>query len=484
MEYVDGQPMDKWLKNGSLSIGRSTTLLRDVALAVHHAHGHGLIHRDLKPANILVDANHQPHVMDFGLAKIVGQNLKSSYTEGGFAVGTPAYMSPEQVRGVQSVDHRTDVYSLGVMLYEILTGRLPFNGSTPMEVMQKSTKDEVVPPSKITSVQINPVHFKTLEAICLKAMSRDARDRHPTAKAFAADLSRWLMGQDFRIADRKLLRRAAGTVAAMAIVAVVGLVLLKKPWLPSIDSELARADALLQGAKPDEALVLYTRLLDRDGGNVRADAGKKAALEKLREKPAPPASATPDPWAQAVNVLPSISLETDVVSGKWVREGGAVVSREGKPARLQVPYRPPEEYDVRIVFARQAANFCVNLILSREGEPFTLVMHRDGFFGFEKLFGEDFHKNKSTTRFDGPLQLNKPYTVTAEVRKTGVKVFCEGRPLSVLQSYDGLSMNRDWKLPDGLALGFGTWDGGAAIQKLEILEVTGKGGFVRPAPKK
>jgi hypothetical protein len=185
-----------------------------------------------------------------------------------------------------------------------------------------------------------------------------------------------------------------------------------------------------------------------------------------------------------VNVLPSINLQTDVVSGKWVREAGAVVSREGKPARVQVPYRPPEEYDVRIVFARQAANFCVNLILSREGEAFTLVMHRDGFFGFEKLLGEDFHKNKSTRRFDGPLQLNKPYTVTAEVRKTGVKVFCEGRPLSVLESYDGLSMNRDWKLPDGLALGFGTWDGGAAIQKLEILEVTGKGGFVRPAPKK
>jgi hypothetical protein len=444
-----------------------------------------VIHRDLKPANILVDANNQPHVMDFGLAKIVGQSLKSSYTEGGFAVGTPAYMSPEQVRGVQSVDHRTDVYSLGVMLYEILTGRLPFNGSTPMEVMQKSTKDAVVPPSKITTVQINPVHFHTLEAICLKAMSKDARDRYPTAKAFAADLSRWLMGQDFRIADRKLLRRAAGALAAAAILAVVGVVLLKKPWLPSIDSELARAEALLQGAKPDEALVLYPRLLERDGGNARADAGRKAALEKLREKPAPP-SAPPDPWAEAVNVLPSVSLETDVVSGKWIREGGAVVSREGKPARVQVPYRPPEEYDVRIVFSRQAANFCVNLILTRDGEPFTLVMHRDGFFGFEKLFGEDFHKNKSTRRFEGPLQFNQPYTVTVEVRKTGVKTFCEGRPLSVLESYDGLSMNRDWKLPDALALGFGTWDGGAAIQKLEVREVTGKGGFVRPAspPKK
>ncbi|HVR87626.1 MAG TPA: serine/threonine-protein kinase, partial [Planctomycetota bacterium] len=472
MEFIDGVPMDKWLKAGSVSIGRPATLLRDVALAVDHAHGHGVIHRDLKPANILVDAANQPHVMDFGLAKIAGQSVKASYTEGGFAVGTPAYMSPEQVQGARSVDHRTDVYSLGVILYEILTGKLPFIGSTPMEIMQKATQDAVVPPSKITTVQINPVHFQTLEAICLKALCKDPRDRYPTARAFAADLSRWLRGQDFRIANWKLRRRALGALAAAAALGVLGAVWMKKPWLPSIESELARADALLAASKADQALVVYTQTLDRDRGNVRAEAGRKAAVEKLREKPVPlPAPAPPpDPWKLAVDVLPAISLDLDVVSGKWVREASALVSREGRPARVQVPYHPPEEYDLRIVFARQAANFCVNLILSRDGQAFTLVMHRDGVFGFERLRGQDFHQNATTGRFDTALTLNVAYTVTVEVRKEGVKAWCNHQPVSTLPSYEEISMNPDWKLPDSDALGLGTWDGGAAIHSLQIRE--------------
>jgi serine/threonine protein kinase len=486
MEFVDGLPMDKWMKQGSVSIGRPTTLLRDVALAVFHAHSHGLIHRDLKPANILVDRDNRPHVMDFGLAKIAGQHVKASYTEGGFAVGTPAYMSPEQVHGSASVDHRTDLYSLGVMLYEILTGRLPFSGSTPWEIMQKASKDPVVPPSKITTVQIHPVHFKTLEAICLRAMAKDPRDRYSSCREFAADLSRWLRGEDFRIADRRLRRRALWTFAAIAGFAVLGAVLARKPWLPSMDRELARADGLLHSGKPDDALVVYTQMLQRDAGNARANAGRKSALDLIREKPAPPppGAPPPDPWKLAVDALPRINLSDDVISGKWGWEEGALVSREGRPARVQVPYRPPEEYDLRIVFARQAANFCVNLILTRDGEAFTLVMHREGYFGFEKLFGQDFNKNVSTRRFDTPLQLNRSYTVLVEVRKTGVKSFCDGQPVGALDSYDGLSMNPDWKLPDPSALGLGTWDGGAAIQKLEIRDVTGKGSFLRPLPEK
>ena len=151
------------------------------------------------------------------------------------------------------------------------------------------------------------------------------------------------------------------------------------------------------------------------------------------------------------------------------------------PARVQVPYRPPEEYDLRIVFARHSANFCVNLILSQPGGPFTLVMHRDGFFGFEKVAGQDFHKNVSTKRFDGPLQKDREYVVIVEVRKSGVTSSCDGQVLSRLDSYDELTMNKDWKLPDAAALGLGTWDGGAVIKRLEIREVTGKGQPSRPA---
>jgi serine/threonine protein kinase len=476
MEYVDGIAMEKWIPKGSVTVGRPTSLLRDVALAVHHAHEHGVIHRDLKPANILVDAENRPHVMDFGLAKLVGQSVKASYTEGGLAVGTPAYMSPEQASGIKTVDRRTDVYSMGVMLYEILTGKLPFVGSSPMEVMVKTSKDPVVPPSKVTTAQINPVHFKTLEGVCLKALEKDPAGRYATAQEFADDLTRWLMGQDFHVSDPKLRRRVVwlSAAAALALVAA-GALGYTQPWKPSSDRELAQADRLMRDGKPEEALVLYSRVAVREKDHARAEAGRQAALQKIREKPAPAPPVPADKWKDAVDVLALVELPQDLVSGNWVRESEGLVSTGGRPARVQVPYHPPEEYDARIVFSRQSANFVVNLILSRDTQPFTLVMHRDGIFGFEKVRGEDFHKNSSMARFDTALALNKNYSVVVEVRKSGLKVFCDGQPLSQLDSYAELSMNRDWKLPDPAALGLGTWDGGATIRKLEIREVTGKG---------
>ena len=473
MEFIQGMPMEKWLKTGSitLTLGRPTSLLRDVALAVHHAHEHGVIHRDLKPANILVDPDNHPHVMDFGLAKMVGQNILASYTEGGLAVGTPAYMSPEQASGAKEVDRRSDVYSMGVMLYEILTGKLPFTGATPMEVMVKTSTEAVVPPSKITSFQMNPVHFKTLESICLKALAKHPAERYPTAEEFAADLTRWLGGRDFRVADRRFRRRLllAGTAAA-AVLAAGGAVLVKKPWRAALEADLARADALLAEGKAEEAFALYTHVLAREKDNRRAEQGRENARRRL-----PP----PDPWKDAVNLLASSDLAADVVSGKWLREGEALSSQEGKPARVQLPYRPPEEYDVRIEFARRSANFCVNLILSKGGSAFTLVMQRDGFFGFEKVRGEDYHKNPSMRRLDAPLRVNRPYVVVVEVRKDGVKAVCDGQLISEWSSYGDLTMNKDWKLPDPAAIGVGTWDGGASILRLDVREVTGKGERLR-----
>jgi hypothetical protein len=394
-------------------------------------------------------------------------------------------MSPEQASGVKTVDRRTDIYAMGVMLYEILTGKLPFSGASPMEVMIKTSKDPVVPPSKITSIQINPIHFKTLEAVCLKALAKDPADRYDTAEQFAADLSRWLKGQDFRPANLKTRRILIGAAAAVVVLGVFFSVLWHlKPWRIQIEGDLARADALLAEGKADEALILYSKVVAHERDNVRAEQGRQSALLKLQPKastpPAPvPASWAKDPWKDSVELLRLVDLSKDVVSGRWSRKSEGLVSEGGKPSRIQIPYRPPEEYDLRIVFARHSANFCVNLILSQSGEPFTLVMHRDGYFGFEKVADQDFHKNATTKRFDGPLQKDREYTVVAEVRRSGVKTFCEGIPLSRLDTYEAVTMNKDWKMPDPAALGVGTWDGGAEIKKLEIREVTGKGAPAR-----
>jgi tRNA A-37 threonylcarbamoyl transferase component Bud32 len=482
MEFVDGVSMQKWGAKGTGSMGRWTTILRDVALAVHHAHEHGVIHRDLKPANILVDADGRPHVMDFGLAKLVGQSVKASYTEGGLAVGTPAYMSPEQASGIKTVDRRTDVYSMGVMLYEILTGRLPFVGSSPMEVMVKTSKDPVVPPSKVTTAQLNPVHFKTLESVCLKALAKDPADRYATAEQFAEDLTRWLRGQDFRVSDPRLARRAVA-IAAAAVLAILagGALGYYRPWQPSNDAQLAQADRLLAEGKPEEALALYGQVAGREKGNARAEAGRQSALLKIREKTAPPPPPPPpeDPWKKAVQILPTIQLAKDVVSGTWAWEGDALVTSKGSPARVQFPYHPPEEYDVRVTFVRQRANYCVNLILTKSGQPFTLVMENRGVFGFERIRGADFQQNSTVRRLDRPLQPGTAYTVLVEVRETGVKTYMEGEPISELKTYAGVTMNPDWVLPDPFALGVGAWNAGAAIRSLEVRDVTGKGRAVR-----
>jgi serine/threonine protein kinase len=185
---VDGVSMDAWHRHGSITVRQRVALLRDVALAVHHAHQHGIVHRSLKPANILVDRDHQPRVTDFAISRLaIAERAPKS----------PVYLSPEQVSGAGEVDHRADLYALGVMLYEVLTNRPPFEG-TADEIMTRTVKESVVAPSKITSLKINPVIYRNLENVCLAALAKRPQDRYPDAAAFARDLTRWLKGEEFR----------------------------------------------------------------------------------------------------------------------------------------------------------------------------------------------------------------------------------------------------------------------------------------------
>ncbi len=223
MELVDGASMGAWCRTGSITIRQRVALLRDVALAVHHAHRHGIVHRDLKPENILVDKNHQPRITDFGLAKMLGSAVQPLATATGTALGTPAYMSPEQVRGEKDISARSDVFSLGVMLYELLTGRRPFEGETAYEIMMKTVNDEAVAPSRISNLQINPVLYANLENICMIALAKNPKDRYPDAAGFARDLGSWLKGEDVRVIVPKNWRiwRARKLVLRIALAATL-----------------------------------------------------------------------------------------------------------------------------------------------------------------------------------------------------------------------------------------------------------------------
>ncbi len=189
MDLVEGQTLDRALAQGALTLRRFVEILEQVALAVQHAHDIGVVHRDLKPANIILDTEGRPHVADFGLAK-VEHAVEDSATRVGSSLGTPHYMSPEQVRGdVGSTDARSDIYALGVMLYQGLCGRLPYPGTSIGDVYARILEGKPAAPSSV-----DPRAPRDLEAVCLRALSPDRRRRQASARDFAAELRRHLDG--------------------------------------------------------------------------------------------------------------------------------------------------------------------------------------------------------------------------------------------------------------------------------------------------
>jgi serine/threonine protein kinase len=190
MAFIEGKPLSEVIRKGKpLTERQAAGVVRKLALGLEEAHGQGVVHRDLKPANIMIDRKGEPVVTDFGLARQLEQSDESRITQTGAILGTPAYMSPEQVEAdPEKVGPASDVYSLGVILYELLTGKLPFQGPVTSVLAQIVSKTPEKPAS------LRPGLDPALEAICLKMMARSTNDRYGTMGEVAEALTQWVRG--------------------------------------------------------------------------------------------------------------------------------------------------------------------------------------------------------------------------------------------------------------------------------------------------
>jgi len=316
MELAKGRPLSELMQRGELNLQRAVTIVSDVAKALVEAHARGVIHRDIKPSNIMIDDKGQVKVLDFGLAKQLNKDavasaapeartLLSTETRSGVVLGTPAYLSPEQAMG-DAVDGRSDLFAVGTLLYESITGRTPFPGSSFIEIAANVLHFEPKPPSKLNSLVPRELDF-----ITMKALAKKPAKRYQSAKELISDLNS-VKDRLEQKSGQTLIRRSTGSlgsptgtlsnlseilqrpripityilIAVAVLIVMVGVILMllrPKPYTPAAEAQrwyLVGTTALRDGASYQASQALQ-RAISADDNYMLAHARLAEALVEL-----------------------------------------------------------------------------------------------------------------------------------------------------------------------------------------------------------
>jgi len=345
MELCSGRDLRAVLDaEAPLEPERAAHLVADVAAAVGHAHARGVVHRDLKPANVILDARTgRPRVTDFGLA--ADRSLRRSLTGTGEVVGTPSYLAPEGFRGASFLDARSDVYALGAILYRALTGRRPFVAGSLLELAEKVTRTDLVPPRRHV-----PAIPKRLDRICRRAMARDPADRHPSAAELADDLEAFLAAEPAESAacSRSTLGFVAAVAGAFGLAVAVGLAIGS-----SGDGGPAASDGAAGPPPEAEATATATATGSPAGPAAGPDVSPRAEPSPAATPARPPPALAPDDELAALE---------GSVRALFQGRGGGLRGAAAQAERLAAAF--PDD--------RAAVAFAALLGLMRDrGDPFA-----------------------------------------------------------------------------------------------------------------
>jgi predicted Ser/Thr protein kinase len=407
MEYVDGESLEASFRKGAPDPVWLLRILRDVARGLGRVHEAGLVHRDLKPANIFIARDGAAKIGDFGLATESGSGPR--LTDHGYFIGSPHYVSPEHARDAE-VDARSDLYALGVILFEGFEGHPPFQSKSPTGVLAKHIEEPVPPMARAP---------REAQKLVRSLLKKSPSDRPASAAQVAATL-------DHLLSPTPPSRRFAAAIAAAAALLILALGI--AAW------------RLRPPSTPAEAELSWTR---------PAETG----------------------WT---DLLSLIDPQRDAVSGAWAWKGKTLVSDKTERAKLAVRYQPPAEYDYRVVFSRIQGIGDVNLILSKGGRSFAWCMGGMGNTqgGFGSIRGRWAPEKGNPSRVKLAIEPGRIYEARVEVRRTGVTAFLNGDQVCEwLTDYTDLSLDGPWSLHDDNKLGVGTFTSPTRFHSIEVREI-------------